>query len=209
MNQNLTEIVFILDRSGSMYSLEKETIGGFNSFVNQQRKEDGAAKLTTVLFDDRYEILHNGIDINEVPELTNKEYYSRGMTAMLDAIGKTINDVGDRLNKTEEAERLAKVIFVITTDGMENASTEFSKAQVKEMIERQQNEYSWQFLFLGANIDSVQEAGSLGINSNCTANYTASAVGTDSMYSAVSRGVSSYRKSVDNIVDKSWADEVK
>lgn len=209
MNTNLTEVVFILDRSGSMQSLVPDTIGGFNAFIEQQKKEVGEAKLTTVLFDDKYEMLHDQLDIQNVPELTTKEYTARGMTAMLDAIGRTINTVGERLAKTDENDRPGKVVFVITTDGQENASKEFSKAQIKEMIERQQNEYNWKFLFLGANIDSVSEAGSLGINSNFAVNYSASSIGTQSLYTAVSKGVSSVRSCNTGDVSLDWAKDVK
>jgi uncharacterized protein YegL len=209
MKQNLTEIVFILDRSGSMSSLVSDTIGGFNSFIEQQKKEQGEAKITTVLFDDQYEVLHNCVDIHEIKELTEREYSARGMTAMLDAIGKTINDVGDRLSKTKESERPKKVIFVITTDGLENSSREFSKPRIKEMIEHQRNKYNWNFLFLGANIDSIAEAGSLGIDINYASNYSATAIGTQSLYGAVSKATSSLRSSTGNEVTLDWADEVK
>ena len=209
MNQNLTEVVFILDRSGSMSHLVGDTIGGFNAFVEQQKKEDGEARLTTVLFDDQYEILHDGINIHDVPVLTEKEYSARGMTAMLDAIGKTINDVGNRLSKTAEADRPGKVIFVITTDGQENASKEFNQKQIKEMIERQQNVYSWKFLFLGANIDSFSEAADIGISSPSVASYTASDVRVQSLYASVSKGVSSLRQSENNEVDVNWSSEIK
>jgi len=135
MKENLTEMVFILDRSGSMSNLTKDTIGGFNTMIENQKKEDGDAVLTTVLFDDMYELLHDGVNIQDVKELTNKEYYARGMTALLDAIGKTINTVGERLSKTKEEDRPSKIIFVITTDGQENSSKEFTQKQIKEMIE--------------------------------------------------------------------------
>jgi len=125
MKNNLTEIVFILDRSGSMCSLVNDTIGGFNSFIEDQKQEDGEALLTTILFDDQYEILHNGVNIKTVKPMTTKEYSARGMTALLDAIGKTINTVGDRFNKLDEDNKPSKVIFVITTDGQENQSKEF------------------------------------------------------------------------------------
>ena len=173
MKENLTEIVFILDRSGSMSSLTTDTIGGFNSFIDTQKQEDGEAILTTILFDDQYEILHNGVDIKTVKPLTSKEYSARGMTALLDAIGKTINTVGERLNKTNEDDKPSKVIFVITTDGQENSSKEFTQSKVKEMIEHQTNNYSWQFMFLGANIDAVSTAQSFGISGQFASNYTA------------------------------------
>ena len=207
MKEKLTEIVFILDRSGSMSNLTNDTIGGFNSFVETQKQEDGEAVLTTVLFDDQYEVLHDGVDIKSVEKLTNKQYFARGMTALLDAIGKTINTVGERLSKTEENDKPSKVIFVITTDGQENSSREFTQAKVKEMIELQTNQYNWQFLFLGANIDAVDTAQNFGIQGQFASNYTASSVGTDSLYSTLSKSVASYR-SVGEI-DNSWKDEIK
>ena len=208
MNQNLTEVVIILDRSGSMRNLAADTIGGFNSFVDVQKKEVGDARLTAVLFDDRYEVLHDGVDIQDVPILTENEYSARGMTAMLDAIGKTINDVGDRLSKTKEEERPGKVIFVITTDGQENSSREFTKTQIKEMIELQQNKYNWNFLFLGANIDSFSEADSIGISKNLTANYKPSMSGTSDLYDSVSAAVSSVRRSEKGKVASNWSDKL-
>ena len=209
MNNDLTEIVIILDRSGSMQNLAEDTIGGFNSFVNEQKKETGEARLTAVLFDNEYEILHDGVNIQDVPVLTEKEYYARGMTAMLDAVGKTINDVGERLAKTEEKDRPGKVIFVITTDGMENASKEFKKSQIKEMIERQQNVYSWKFLFLGANIDAFGEAGGIGIGGAFAAQYQATPGGAHSLYESIAGAVSSVRRSKDGELNKNWADNLK
>lgn len=193
MNQNLTEIVFILDRSGSMHSLTNDTIGGYNSFIQQQKEEVGEARLTTILFDNEYEILHNSVDIKSVSNITNKEYFTRGTTAMLDAIGVAINTIGEKLSKESEDDRPSKVIFVITTDGQENASKEFKRNQIKEMIERQQNEYSWKFIFLGANMDAVSEGDSLGIARGMSLNYTASSIGTDTLYNTMSKTMSEYR----------------
>jgi len=179
MNQNLTEIVFILDRSGSMEGLEKDTIGGFNGFVKKQAKA-GSTNLTTVLFDDRYEIIHNGVDAGKAI-LTDKEYYTRGSTALLDAIGKTITNVGNRLNETPEALRPGKVIFVITTDGLENASQEFSYNEIKKMITHQTEKYNWEFIFMGANIDVAIEGEKLGIAHDRAVSYAASATGMHKM----------------------------
>jgi len=183
MNQNLTEIVFILDRSGSMNGLENDTIGGFNGFVKKQA-EEGQTSLTTVLFDDKYEILHNGIDARDIT-LTGREYFTRGSTALLDAIGKTINDVGKRLSETPEDSRPGKVIFVITTDGLENASREFSYDQVKKMITHQTEKYSWEFIFMGANIDVAKEGSKLGIREDRSFGWTANSAGTNLMYRSV------------------------
>lgn len=204
MNTNLTEIVFILDRSGSMMSLTDDAIGGFNSFVEKQKNEPGEALLTTVLFDDQYEILHSGMNIKDVQPLSKDQYWARGMTAMYDAIGKTINEVGRRLSETPEGQRPGKVVFVITTDGLENASLEFSQAKVKEMIQHQTEKYSWEFIFLGANIDSVKTAENIGINKDYAADYIYSAQGTSSMYAAVDCAVSSLRST--GSVTANWAD---
>lgn len=193
MKKNLTEMVFILDRSGSMHHLTNDTIGGFNSMIESQKKEDGEAYVTTVLFDDQYELLHDHVDIQDVKPITNKEYYARGCTALLDAVGKTINSIGSRLSGTSEDERPDKVIFVITTDGLENASIEFNKSTIKEMIEHQQDKYSWTFIFLGANMDAVGEAASLGINASHSHTYTASAQGTSSVYASLDATMSCLR----------------
>jgi len=160
MNMNLTEIVFLLDRSGSMGGLESDTIGGFNAFIEKQSQLEGETIVTAVLFDDRYEMLWNGVKATEA-KLTNKEYYVRGCTALLDAVGKTILDLGYRLSKTDEEKRPGKVIFVITTDGLENASREFTYEKAKELIKHQQEKYNWEFIFLGANIDAAKEADSM------------------------------------------------
>ena len=204
MNTNLTEIVFILDRSGSMTHLTDDTIGGFNSFIEKQKGEPGEALLTTVLFDDQYEVLHNGVNLKEVHPITKDQYWARGMTAMYDAVGKTINDVGHRLSETPEQYRPGKVIFVITTDGLENASREFTQAKVKEMIQHQTEKYSWDFIFLGANIDSKQQAKNIGISEDYAANYAATAQGTSSMYYAVDAAVSSHRHT--GTISACWAD---
>lgn len=187
MNQNLTEIIFILDRSGSMDHLTEETIGGFNSLIKKQKQEGGKTFVTTVLFDDEYEILYNHEPIQNVKVLTTNEYYARGCTALLDAIGFTIERVRDRLEKTEKDNRPGKVIMMITTDGYENASQKYSKSQIKEMIELQTKVYKWQFIFLGANIDAVGEADSLGIRSCMARNFTASNVGIKSTFNVLEK----------------------
>lgn len=207
MKDNLTEIIFILDRSGSMSFLTDDTIGGYNAFIENQKKVDGEALVTTILFDDRYEVLHNGVDIKTVKTLTREDYYARGMTALLDAIGKTINNVGDRLNKTAEENKPSKVIMVITTDGAENASQEFTRQQIKEMITHQTDVYNWQFMFLGANIDAVSEAQSIGIKGQFASTYTANAVGTDSLYTTMSNTVSTYRSA--GKINEDWKEDIK
>lgn len=185
MKDNLTEIVFILDQSGSMESLRDDTIGGYNSYIEDQKKEEGEAYLTTVLFDHRYELLHDHVNIQNVAPITTKEYRPGGTTALLDAVGRTINSVGQRLADTPEEERPAHVIFVITTDGYENASQEFTREQVKRMIEHQQDKYSWQFIFIGAGIDAYAEAESIGLGGYHTMSVSKSSTGAQSMFNSV------------------------
>jgi uncharacterized protein YegL len=192
MNKNLTEIIFLLDRSGSMGGLESDTIGGFNGFIDRQCKQKGETRLTAVLFDDQTEILWNGIDANHA-RLTDEEYYVRGCTALLDAVGKTISEAGRRLSQTEEGEKPGKVIFVITTDGMENASQEYTYEKVKRMIEHQKEKYSWEFIFMGANIDAAEEAESLGISKEDSFSFEASNHGVVKMYDMVCDAVSERR----------------
>ena len=194
MNRDLTEIVFLLDRSGSMGGLESDTIGGFNGFIEKQRQQEGDTIVTAVLFDDRYELLWNGIDAVKA-KLTEEDYFVRGCTALLDAVGKTILDVGYRLAKTDENKRPGKVIFVITTDGLENASREFTYEKVRELIRHQQEKYSWEFIFLGANIDAVKEADSMGIAMDNAYSFEATETGVDEMYCFVSEAVSEKRQS--------------
>lgn len=191
MDKNLTEIIFLLDRSGSMAGLESDTIGGFNSFIQKQCSL-GRTHLTTILFDDKYEILHNGIDAGNVT-LTDKEYYTRGTTALLDAIGKTIIDVGYRLSHLIEEVHPCKVIFVITTDGLENSSKEFTYDKVKQMISRQQEVCNWEFIFMGANIDIAEESHKLGINPSMAFKYNSSVEGTKKMYDMVGNMVCELR----------------
>jgi uncharacterized protein YegL len=193
MNKNLTEIIFLLDRSGSMAGLESDTVGGFNSLIAKQCQLEGETLLTTVLFDNQYEVLWNGIDASHA-RLTEKDYYVRGSTALLDAVGKTIVDVGNRLSNTTDERRPGKIIFVITTDGMENASREFTYEKVKELITRQKEKYNWEFIFIGANLDVSKEADSIGISMNDAYNFEASSTGLESMYLRVEEELSERRK---------------
>lgn len=193
MKKGLIELVFILDRSGSMSGLEDDTIGGYNDLLEKQKKEDREAVVTTVLFDDKYELLHDRINLNGVAPITDREYFVRGCTALLDAVGKTISKIGNVQKNTTDSERAEKVLFVITTDGMENASREYSYEKIKEMIERQKTRYSWEFIFLGANIDAVQTAARFGIDEDRAANYHADREGTQLNYKVVSEAVSSFR----------------
>ncbi|WP_404469844.1 VWA domain-containing protein [Sutcliffiella horikoshii] len=192
MNKNLTEIIFLMDRSGSMAGLEKDTIGGFNSFLESQNRHEGETLVTAVLFDDEVETLWNGVDARNVT-LTREDYYVRGTTSLLDAIGRTILDVGSRLSRTEKASRPGNVIFVITTDGMENSSVEFTYPRVKELIRHQEEKYSWQFIFMGANIDVAKEAESLGIGEDQAFNFEATNKGVEMMYENVCDIVSEKR----------------
>jgi uncharacterized protein YegL len=193
MRDDLTELVAILDRSGSMANLANDTIGGFNRFIEDQTKAPGEAFLTTVLFDDHYELLHDGVNIQNVKPITEKEYFARGMTALLDAVGRTINHLGEKLSKMDEADRPGKVMVLIITDGLENSSHEFTQSQIKEMVERQKNTYKWEFLFFGANIDSFATAGGLGIDLSRAVNFSASDVGIGTTLDAMSLAASSYR----------------
>jgi hypothetical protein len=193
MNKNLTEVVFLLDRSGSMAGLEKDTIGGFNGFVSRQADMEGKALVTTVLFDDLYEVLWQGVPAEDVT-LTEKEYHVRGCTALLDAVGKSIVEVGKRLAGTPEDSRPGNVIFAITTDGMENASREFTYEKINKMIKHQREKYSWEFIFMGANIDAVQEAGHLGISVENAYDFEATEDGVEKMYAKMSEAVSEMRE---------------
>lgn len=207
MKENLTELVFILDRSGSMSGLEEDTIGGFNSMLNKQKSEVGDAFVTTVLFDNDYELLHDRLNIKDIKPITNNEYYVRGSTALLDAIGITINKIGKTLSDTNEEDRSDKVIVVIITDGMENSSTEYSLSKIKEMIEHQKTKYSWDFMFLGANIDAVKTASSFGINADRAANFISDSEGTMLNYKVVSEAVSSFRQGKN--LDANWKSEIE
>src|SRR5690554_6459471 len=158
MKKDLTELVFILDRSGSMNGLEMDTIGGFNSLLEKQKDERGEALVTTVLFDDDYELLHDRINIKGIKPITEKEYFVRGTTALLDAVGRTIQKFGNAQKHTAEEERAEHVMLVITTDGMENASREYTYGRVRQMVEHQKSKYGWEFIFLGANIDAIDVA---------------------------------------------------
>lgn len=193
MKKGLTEIVFILDRSGSMGGLEPDTIGGFNSLIEKQKKEDGEAYVSTVLFDDTCEVLHDRVLLDEIRPITDKEYYVRGCTALLDAIGGAIYHIGNIHKYAREEDRPEKTLFIITTDGQENSSRRYTYDRVKHMVERQKEKYGWEFLFLGANIDAVKEAGRFGIRADRAVNYECDREGTAVNYTALSRAVSNVR----------------
>ena len=193
MKKGLTEIVFILDRSGSMSGLEADTIGGYNSLITKQKKEEGEVFISTVLFDDRIEVLHDRVKLEEVQNITEKEYYVRGCTALLDALGGAIHHIGNVHKYAREEDRPEKTLFIITTDGQENASRRYSYSEIKKMVERQQKKFGWEFLFLGANIDAVTEAGRVGIRADRAVKYKCDSQGTMTNYNALNKAVSSVR----------------
>ena len=193
MNKNLTEIVFILDRSGSMAGLEGDTIGGFNSMIEKQKRESGEALISTVLFDNETEVIHDRVDIKKIALLTDRDYYVRGCTALLDAVGGAIHHIGNVHKYAREEDRPEKTLFIITTDGMENASRKYTYDRLKMMIERHKEKYGWEFVFLGANIDAAKEAARFGISEDRAANYHADSAGTAVIYEAMSEAVCSVR----------------
>ena len=195
MRKNLTEIVFILDRSGSMAGLEGDTIGGFNAMLEKQKRESGEALVSTVLFDNETEVIHDRVDIQKMEPLTNRDYYVRGCTALLDAVGGAIHHIGNVHKYAREEDRPEKTLFVITTDGMENASRKYSYERLKQMIQRQKEKYGWEFIFLGANIDAAREAARFGIDADRAANYHADHQGTAVIYEAVNDAVCNVRAS--------------
>ncbi len=194
MKNETTELVLILDRSGSMSGLESDTIGGFNGMIAKQKNIEGSCRVTTVLFDHHYELLHDRIDIQGVNPITTKEYFTRGSTALLDAIGFSIQKIKNVQNRSSEGFQPEKVIFVIITDGMENASREYSLEQIKSLIEEQKNKYNWDFIFMGANIDAIQTAGQFGINANRAVNYVPDSHGTHLNFMSMHQAVSNFRK---------------
>ena len=193
MRKNLTEIVFILDRSGSMSGLEADTIGGYNSLIEKQKKEVGEAYVSTVLFDDKAEVLHDRVDLRKIQPMTDKDYYVRGCTALLDAVGGAIHHIGNVHKYAREEDRPEKTLFIITTDGMENSSRIYTYEKVKRMVERQKEKYGWEFLFLGANIDAAAEAERFGIRKDRAVDYHADHKGTAVNYRALSKAVSCVR----------------
>ena len=195
MKKNLTEIVFILDRSGSMAGLEKDTIGGFNSMINRQKTASGDAIISTVLFDTTTDVIHDRVNLNAIRPMTEKDYFVRGCTALLDAIGGAIHHLGNVHKYAREEDRPEKTLFIITTDGMENASSRYSSDKVKQMIERQKTKYGWEFLFLGENIDAVETAGRFGIQADRAVNYHCDQKGTALNYEVLSEAICSVRAS--------------
>lgn len=193
MKNNITEAVFILDRSGSMAGLEKDTVGGFNAMIQKQKNEPGKAFVTTVLFDNECETLHDRIDVANVPKMTEKEYYVRGCTALIDAIGSTVEHISNIHRYARPEDVPEHTVFIITTDGMENASRKYSSDAVKKMIE-QKKESGWEFIFLGANIDAVETASHFGISADRAANYCCDSAGTGLNFTVMANAVSQIRQ---------------
>lgn len=207
MKKGLTELVFILDKSGSMGGLESDTIGGYNSMLEKQKTVEGECHITTVLFDNNYELLHDRINIQAVSPITEKEYFVGGSTALLDAIGRTIHKIGNAQKYTSDDYRAEKVMFVIITDGEENSSREYSADKVKAQIERQKVKFGWEFVFLGANIDAVETAGRFGISADRAQNYHADSEGIELNFRVVSEAVATFREHA--AMPKGWNDEIK
>lgn len=208
MKKDLTELIFILDRSGSMSGLELDTIGGYNTLLEQQKDTTGQAVVTTVLFDDQYEVLHDRLDLAFVAPLTRDDYYVRGMTALLDAIGRTIEMIIRQRRKMPKEHQPAKTICVITTDGQENASWEYSAHRVRQLIQQQTSDYDWEFLFLGANIDAVQTASDYGIPPNRSVQFHADQRGVELNFAAIDQAIRQVRLS-ENKLDDSWKETIE
>ena len=204
---NLTELVFILDRSGSMSGLESDTIGGFNAMIAKQKKEEGEAYVSTILFDNVSEVLHDRINLKEIPKMTSKDYTVRGCTALIDAIGGAIKHIGNIHKYARPEDVPAHTMFIITTDGQENASHRFSSDEVKKMIENQKEKYGWEFLFIGANIDAVETAARFGIERNRAVNYNADSKGTQILYETLSAPICAMR--ADAAISDDWSQNIE
>jgi len=207
MMKGLTELVFILDKSGSMSGLEDDTIGGFNSMLEKQKAVEGECYITTVLFDNNYELLHDHIDIRAVNPITRKDYQVGGSTALLDAIGRTINKIKNVQEHTAEDYRAEKVMFVIITDGAENSSREYTAEKIRKLIEQQKENCGWEFIFLGANIDAVQTASQFGISANRAQNYHADSLGVELNFRVMCDAVASFRECSE--ISEDWNHEIK
>lgn len=206
MKNNITELVFILDRSGSMAGLESDTIGGFNAMIEKQKKEDGECYVSTVLFDNVSEVLHDRVKLAQIKRMTEKDYTVRGCTALIDAIGGAIHHIGN-IHKYARPEDVPEhTMFVITTDGLENASHRYTSDEVKKMVKRQKEKYGWEFLFIGANIDAVETAAQFGIERNRAVNYHADSTGTQVLYETLSAPICAMRQS--RPIADGWSDDI-
>lgn len=206
MNDKLTEMVFILDRSGSMSGKEADTIGGFNSLIEKQKQEDGDCLVSVVLFDHETDVLYDRVSIKDMPAMTEKEYFTRGCTALLDAMGGAIHHIGNVHKYAREEDRPAKTIFVITTDGLENASRIYSAEKVRSMVKHEQDKYGWEFLFLGANIDAVETARCYGLKEGHAVRFHNDKRGIDLNYTIVSDTVAKFRKGIK--IEEDWCKEI-
>lgn len=212
MKKNLTEVVFILDRSGSMAGLESDTIGGYNSMLHQQKKEAGDVYISTVLFSDYSKVIHDRVSLEKMKPISDKEYYVGGCTALLDAIGDAIHHIGNLHKYARPEDRPDKTLFVIITDGEENSSRRYNYNKVKHMIERQKEKYGWEFLFLGANMDAVAAAGRFGIGADRAVRYECDSAGTELNYRVLSEAVMKVRKSEacpSAALDADWSKEIE
>ncbi|MBE6541593.1 MAG: VWA domain-containing protein [Ruminococcaceae bacterium] len=207
MKNNITELVFILDKSGSMAGFEEDTIGGFNSMIEKQKKLDGKVYVSTVLFSNDSEVLHDRVGIEEIKQMTEDDYRVGGCTALLDAIGNAIHHIGNIHKYARREDVPEHTMFIITTDGMENASRQYSSNKIKSMIRRQEEKYGWEFLFVAANIDAVETAENIGIKRERAANYTQSKEGTAMLYDAVDCAVSAMRR--DRTIGTEWTKKLK
>ena len=203
MRKNLTEVVFILDRSGSMAGLELDTIGGFNSMIEKQKKEEGEAIVSTVLFDDRSDVIYDRVDLKKVEPMNDTQYYVRGCTALLDALGGAVKHIKTVHKYAREDDRPEKTVFIVTTDGMENSSRKYDYDEVRKMVEKQRKEAGWEFIFLGANLDSVEYAGRMGFSAKTSVNYESDSRGTLKNYEVLGRTLSAVRcaKRTENLDD--------
>ena len=206
-NNNITELVFILDRSGSMAGLESDTIGGFNAMIEKQKKETGEVYVSTVLFDNISDVLHDRLRLSEIPKMTDKDYEVRGCTALVDAIGGAIHHISNIHKYARPEDVPARTLFIITTDGMENASHRYTASQVRQMIAERKQKYGWEFLFIGANIDAVQTAADFGIDENRAVNYHADELGTQVLYETLTAPISAMRTG--SAIPDGWDSEIK
>jgi len=211
MKKELTELIYILDRSGSMSGLEPDTIGGYNAFLEKQKSMEGEAIITTVLFDDRYELLHDRVRLKDARPISGQEYFVRGTTALLDAIGHSVERIKTAQKAAKKAARAKKVLFIITTDGMENASRTYDYDKIKTMVEKQKEKHGWEFVFIGANIDAIKTAAQFGVAANRAVEYRADKAGTRLMYETISNvtcGMHSAAPKAPPIMD-GWKEEIE